>query len=106
MEAPELAGTKPGGSRPSAARRPRPPARITSVAPVPAAQLPAAVLRLQAAPVVRGEVDQRVVGQALPVQGLQDLSWWWGRRKLSRFTAPTVFRCVSSIARVTLCGSL
>ena len=100
MEAPELAGTKPGGSRPStarrprpprAARRPRPPARITSVAPVPAAQLPAAVLRLQAAPVVRGEVDQRVVGQALPVQGLQDLSWWRGE------TEAVTFHCTDGL---------
>ena len=121
MEATELAGTKPGGSRPGAARGPRPPvrgprppargprppARSTFVAPVPAAQLPAAVLRLQAAPVVRGEVDQRVVGQALPVQGLQDLSWWRGETEAVTFhCAPTVFRCVSSIARVTLCGSL
>lgn len=48
---------------------------ITFVGPVPAAQLDPAGLRLQVTPVVRGEVHQRVVGQTLLVQGLQDLTW-------------------------------
>ena len=103
----KLAGTKPGLSRPSAAQGPRPPARITFVAPVPAAQLPAAVLRLQAAPVVRGEVDQRVVGQVLPVQGLQDLPWWrWETEAVTFQRGPRVFWCMSSMVRVRLCGLL
>lgn len=45
---------------------------VTFVDAVVASQLGLAFLHLQATSVIRGEVHQRVVGQELPVQGLQD----------------------------------
>jgi hypothetical protein len=63
----------------------------TFVDPIPAAILFSSHLSLQGPPVVRGEINQGAVGQALLVQHVQDPSWE-GRLRSTHATIPAEHR--------------